>query len=109
VWLGLPGNPVSAFSTFALLVRPALERMQGGGGRLPMRTGILGVPVQNKGGRPHWMCMHWGADGRLEPTGVQASHRILSMVMALALVEIPAETVLRAGDPVRWVPLGQER
>ena len=53
---GLPGNPVSAFVTFLLLVRPALLRWQGAKKvDLPASPAILAEPLNNPGGRRHFI------------------------------------------------------
>src|SRR5437773_4753504 len=54
---GLPGNPVSAFVTFLLFVRPALLRLMGAGDEelsLPQTRATLAGDLQNDGDRPHY-------------------------------------------------------
>ena len=46
---GLPGNPVSAFVTFLVLVRPAILRMQGARDlSLPSHPAVLAEPSQSR-------------------------------------------------------------
>ena len=55
---GLPGNPVSAFVTFLLFVRPALLRMMGAGDAalgLPEVAVRLSEEIRNDGPRPHYL------------------------------------------------------
>src|SRR2546423_1636194 len=55
---GLPGNPVSAFVTFLLFVRPAILQMMGARRAelsLPQYEARLTEEVQNKSDRPHYM------------------------------------------------------
>ena len=54
---GLPGNPVSAFVTFLLFVRPAILRLMGARDdqlALPRATAVLAGDVNNDGDRPHY-------------------------------------------------------
>src|SRR5439155_4470186 len=72
---GLPGNPVSAFVTFLLLVRPALLRWQGATDvSLPKSRGILAEPLANAGGRRHFMRVSVDDLGNVRSAGTQASH-----------------------------------
>ena len=103
---GLPGNPVSAFVTFLLLVRPALLRWQGVAETgLPSHPGALTEPLVNRGDRRHFMRVRVDATGSVRPAGPQASHRLGSLADANALVDVPPETTLPAGATVavlRW-------
>jgi molybdopterin molybdotransferase len=103
---GLPGNPVSAFVTFLLLVRPALLRWQGAiETGLPCQTGTLGESLSNLAERRHFARVRIGADGQIRSAGVQASHMLSSLANANALVDVPPNTTLPAGTVVqarRW-------
>ena len=82
---GLPGNPVSAFVTFLLLVRPALLRWQGATEvSLPTYPGILGEPLDNQGERRHFLRVKVDAEGKVYSAGVQASHVLNSLALATA-------------------------
>lgn len=103
---GLPGNPVSAFVTFLLLVRPALLRWQGAAQvRLPSSFGILAEPLSNPGGRRHFLRVLLDSDQKVRSAGVQASHFLSSIALAQGLVDLPPQTTLPAGKVVqvlRW-------
>jgi molybdopterin molybdotransferase len=103
---GLPGNPVSAFVTFLLLVRPAILRWQGAERTaLTVSTGILAEPLSNQGGRRHFVRVAVEANGEVRSSGTQASHFLSSLAMAQGLVDLPATTTLAAGTKVevlRW-------
>lgn len=103
---GLPGNPVSAFVTFLLLVRPALARWQGASrATLPSHPGILAEPLANPGNRRHFMRVRVDESGRVHSTGAQASHFLTSLAEANGLVDVPPQTTLMSGSttPVlRW-------
>lgn len=99
---GLPGNPVSAFVTFLLLVRPALLRWQGATEvNLPAHPGTLTEPLVNRGDRRHFVRVRVDAEGRVHSAGTQASHMMHSLAAANALVDVPPETTLAAGVTVR--------
>jgi molybdopterin molybdotransferase len=99
---GLPGNPVSAFVTFLLLVRPALLRWQGASDvELPAHPGTLAEPLVNRGDRRHFVRVRVDADGRVHSAGTQASHMMHSLAAANALVDVPPATTLAAGATVR--------
>lgn len=99
---GLPGNPVSAFVTFLLLVRPALLRWQGAADiALPCTSGTLDEPLANRGDRRHFARVTVDAEHRVRPAGVQASHRLASLARANGLVEVPPDTTLPFGAAVR--------
>lgn len=99
---GLPGNPVSAFVTFLLLVRPALRRMQGAAQELlPERPGILAEPLENTGDRRHFVRVDLDGAGRVRVPGLQASHMLGSLSQSNGLVDVPPQTALESGATVR--------
>jgi molybdopterin molybdotransferase len=99
---GLPGNPVSAFVTFLLLVRPALLRWQGGlDVNLPAHPATLAGPLSNPGDRRHFTRVIVDAAGGVNSSGTQASHILTSLAAANGLVDLPPKTSLPAGAMVR--------
>lgn len=99
---GLPGNPVSAFVTFLLLVRPALRQWQGARvATLPVYAGVLGEPVSNSGDRRHFMRVRVDGEGKVFSAGKQASHALGSLATADALLDVPPQTVWAAGTRVK--------
>lgn len=103
---GLPGNPVSAFVTFLLLVRPALLRWQGASNTAnPSASGTLAEPLGNPGPRRFFMRVTLDRAGRVHASGAQTSHSLFSLAAANGLVDVPPKTTLPAGAPVviiRW-------
>lgn len=106
----LPGNPVAALLTFALLVRPALRRLLGH--REPVeviRRAVLGEDVRP---RPDRMTLRrvgleW-VDGRLVATGCgpQATGHLLTLARADGIALIPAgPALLPEGSPIDIHPL----
>ncbi len=99
---GLPGNPVSAFVTFLLLVRPALRRWQGARDvSLPACQGVLGEPFANDGNRRHFFRVRVDGDGKVWSAGTQASHMLSSLGTANGLLELAPQAVLPAGTTVK--------
>ncbi|CAN5688983.1 hypothetical protein BH11VER1_BH11VER1_39090 [soil metagenome] len=99
---GLPGNPVSAYVTFLLFVRPALLKLMGASDSylsLPQVRGELTLPQQNKGDRPHYIRGYYH-DGKFTPQGLQQSHAIFSLAKANALVRLEPFAEMNAGDAV---------
>lgn len=103
---GLPGNPVSAFVTSLLLVRPALRRWQGARAvTLPAHPALLGEPVSNRGERRHFMRVRVDEAGKVFSAGCQASHALASLAAANGLLSLPPGASLPAGATVqvlRW-------
>jgi molybdopterin molybdotransferase len=94
-------NPVSAFVTLLLLVRPALLHWQGAGElNLPSHPATLGEPLVNRGDRRHFMRVMVDGRGVARSAGVQASHALRSLAAANGLVDVPADTALAIGAPV---------
>jgi molybdopterin molybdotransferase len=99
---GLPGNPVSTFVTFLLLVHPALRRWQGASqAALPTYPGILGEAISNPGDRRHFMRVRVDEDGKVFSAGKQGSHVLASLAMADGLLDAPPQMTLPAGTVVR--------
>lgn len=103
---GLPGNPVSAFVTFLLLVRPALLHLQGATNLdLPAHPGRVVEPLINRGDRRHFLRVVVDGKGDIHPAGVQASHILSSLGAANGLVDLSPGAALQAGALVtvlRW-------
>lgn len=101
---GLPGNPVSAFATFVILVRPALLKWQGSTNiDLPTHPGVLGENLSNRGDRPHYVRIHVDAAGIVKSAGAQASHMLHSLAHANGLVAVPPATSWESGRAVSVV------
>jgi molybdopterin molybdotransferase len=103
---GLPGNPVSAFVTFLLFVRPALLKM-GGYARWqdPRIHAEAGEELRNPGDRPHYLrvCLR---DGVVRLTGRQESHALFSLARANALARLEPGQVVPAGNGVPVIRFG---
>lgn len=98
---GLPGNPVSSFVTFQLLVRPALLRMTGAAdATLPSEMAVLGRPLANDGDRPHYI-RGVLKEGVFTPQGLQQSHALFALSQANSLARLEPKAALAAGESVR--------
>jgi molybdopterin molybdotransferase len=103
---GLPGNPVSAYVTFLLFVRPALNALQGADARVPRTRAALAVDVERHPDRDECVRVRRLADGRVEPTGPQGSHVLSSLLGADGLAIVPrGDGVLPAGTEVEVEPV----
>jgi len=103
---GLPGNPVSSFTIFEILVKPMLRKMMGMPG--PVRSLLLplGVDFQRKRtDRMQWLPVQI-RDGLVYPLEYHGSAHIFSLATADALAAIPLGiTKLYAGDLIDVRPV----
>jgi molybdopterin molybdotransferase len=99
----LPGNPVSAYVSFCLFVRPALDALQGlfGERARPGRATLTG-PVQSPPKRRSYLRgILDAATGQVTPVPGQASHQLANLARANALIIVPEDvTALDAGTSV---------
>lgn len=106
-FLGLPGNPVSSFVTFLLLVRPLILAMQGSA--LPEPSGVAvraGFDWPEPGTRREFVRARiHRSDGDTVATIYpdQSSDVLSSAVWADGLVEIPPGATLVQGDRVSYL------
>lgn len=104
---GLPGNPVSAFVTFLLLVRPALLAMMGAAQcRLPERHERSAFSLPTSGDRQEYLrvCVQGeGSDRCLRLLPDQSSGVLSSVCRADGLAVVPAFTAVAPGDQLRFV------
>jgi molybdopterin molybdotransferase len=104
---GLPGNPVSAFVTFLLFVRPAILRLMGARDDqllLPRTNATLAGDVNNDGDRPHYVRGQI-AEGKFNAIGRQESHALYGLSRANALLRVAAGESVRSGATVSVIPL----
>ncbi len=108
---GLPGNPVSALTTFEVLARPALEKMEGiADPRSPRPSVRLLAPVTQRGPRRAFLPARVGVseNGELtaQPIRSQGSGDIAAVALANALVIVPEDAgTIPAGESVAAEPL----
>ncbi len=103
---GLPGNPTSAMISFEQFVRPALLKMMGHRAIFrTLREVELAEDVSFGSNRLHLVrCKLFEKDGQLmaQATGTQSSGALRSMILADALMILPAgRKVFNAGERVK--------
>jgi molybdopterin molybdotransferase len=99
--LTLPGNPVSAFVSFWLFVRPALDALQGQAPRpLPSQRAELTGRVTSPAGRRSFLRGVLAPDGTtVTPLTGQGSHQLGALARANALIVVPEQvTAMEAGE-----------
>ncbi len=111
-FFGLPGNPVSAFVTFALIVRPALFRMMGGtataaaGYRLP-----TGFSSPASGDRQEYLRAAVVTDAQgnqqVRPDENQSSGAGFSLSRSSGLLVVPPHTAVERGDRLMFIPYSE--
>ena len=106
-FIGLPGNPVSSFVTFLLMVRPFLLATQGVSEVAPpslMLRADFDWPRPDR--RREFLRARMNAQGGVELFANQGSAALNSTVWANGLVDIPAGTPVARGELVRFLPYG---
>ncbi|MBB4153470.1 molybdopterin molybdotransferase [Sphingomonas jinjuensis] len=89
VVLGLPGNPVSAFVTALLFVRPLVAHLAGAADPLPLSTvAILGEALPANGPRTDYLRAEV-RDGRAYASTIQDSSMLLTLARSTCLIVRP--------------------
>ncbi|MGJ8686330.1 MAG: molybdopterin-binding protein [Spongiibacteraceae bacterium] len=106
-FFGLPGNPVSSFVTFCMLVRPYLLALLGAEHTLPARwPAKANFDWPRAGGRQEYLRVRAEAKNAaiwLDKHPQQSSGALTSVAWANALAIIPAGMVLQRGDDVEII------
>ncbi|NBT55765.1 MAG: molybdopterin molybdenumtransferase MoeA [Betaproteobacteria bacterium] len=107
-FIGLPGNPVSSFVTFLLLVRPFLLKLQGA---LDLAPEIIALPAHftwpRADKRREFLRVRRNAAGGLDLFENQSSGVLTSAVWGDGLVDNPPGQTIAPGDLVRFVPFSE--
>ena len=107
-FMGLPGNPVSSFVTFLLLVRPFLLRLQGA---RPDAPPPVMLPAHFDWKRPdrrrEFLRVRRNAGGGLELFANQSSGVLTSTVWADGLVDNAPGGTIAHGQPVPFISLAE--
>ena len=107
-FMGLPGNPVSSFMTFVLLVRPFVLRLQGTVNVAPQSvaaTAHFDWPKADK--RREFLRVQRNGAGGLDVFGNQSSGVLTSTVWGDGVVDNPAGATIAAGDTVRFIAFSE--
>ena len=104
-FIGLPGNPVSSFVTFLLLVRPFIRKLQGVTQLAPESLAAradFDWPKADK--RREFLRARRNSAGGLDLFENQSSGVLTSAVWADGLVDNPAGRTIANGDTVQFIP-----
>jgi molybdopterin molybdotransferase len=107
-FMGLPGNPVSSFITFLVLVRPFLKKLQG---QRDVATKSIAVhahfhwPRADK--RREFLRVRRNAAGGLDLYPNQSSGVLTSAVWGDGVVDNPPGKTISHGDVVQFIPFAE--
>ncbi len=112
--LALPGNPVSAYISFELFVRPVIRTMLGAPDiHRPVVRALCGAELRSPAGRRQFL-RGWyepadsggGTGATVRPIGGEGSHLVGALALANCLIVVPEDTVaVAAGESVDVVLL----
>jgi len=108
LFIGLPGNPVSSFITFLLMVRPLLLRLQGASQLEPCRTTLradFDGPKPDK--RREFLRARRNAAGGLELFPNQSSGVLTSAVWGDGVIDNPSDHAIARGDGVAFISFAE--
>lgn len=107
-FMGLPGNPVSSFLTFALLVRPFLLRLQGvqavAPRALPATAHFTWARADK---RREFLRVRHNAAGGLDLFSNQSSGVLTSAAWGDGVVDNPAGQTIAPGDTVQFIAFAE--
>ena len=107
-FIGLPGNPVSGFVTFLMLVRPFILRLQGVQQVAPAAYSLRAdFDWLRPDARREFLRARLNADGGLDLFPKQGAGVLTSAVWADGLVDTLPQQAIRRGDWVRFLPFSE--
>ncbi|BBO99993.1 molybdopterin molybdotransferase MoeA [Sulfuriferula nivalis] len=111
-FIGLPGNPVSAFATFSLFARPFILKRMGAKDCLPIIYKVRAASVWNKAGdRREFLRARAqvGADGVLAATLFpnQSSGVLTSTTWANGFIDLEIGQTIAIGDMINFIPFNE--
>jgi molybdopterin molybdotransferase len=107
-FIGLPGNPVSAFVTFCLFVRPFLLKRMGVADVLYRAFAVQADFAWTKAGaRREFLRARLQPNGKLALFPNQSSGVLTSCAWANGLVDLDIGATVQAGDWVRFIPFSE--
>jgi molybdopterin molybdotransferase len=106
-FIGLPGNPVSSFVTFLMLVRPFILKCQGATELRPRARGLQ-ADFDCKGDpRREFLRARINDSGGLDLFPNQSSGVLTSCTWADGLIDNPPRHAIARGDHVRFLPFSE--
>lgn len=107
-FIGLPGNPVSSFVTFLLMVRPFILASQGATQCKPRAITLRAdFDWTRPDRRREFLRARTNEAGGVELHENQGAAALSSIVWADGLVDVPANTPITRGQGVRFIPYGE--
>jgi len=107
-FIGLPGNPVSAFVTFCLFVRPFLLKRMGVADVLYRAFAVQADFAWTKAGaRREFLRARLQANGKLALFPNQGSGVLTSCAWADGLVDLAVGQTVQQGESVRFIPFSE--
>jgi molybdopterin molybdotransferase len=107
-FIGLPGNPVSSFVTFLMLVRPFLLRLQGATVLTPAVSRLPANFAWDRAeNRREFLRVARNADGGLDLFAHQGSGVLTSAVWGDGIVDNPPNTRIAPGDAVPFLSFAE--
>lgn len=106
IFFGLPGNPVSAFTSFLLFVRPCIQKMIGMNPQIEILNATITEPAKSSGKRTHFLRgIFWEENGNIyvKPLSFQGSGILKSLTLSNCFIIVPPRTELKSGDNVRII------
>jgi molybdopterin molybdotransferase len=107
-FIGLPGNPVSSFVTFLMLVRPFLLKLQGVTDFAPESIAVRADFTWARGDkRREFLRARRNAKGGMDVFSNQSAGVLTSAVWGDGLVDNPPGQSIAPGDLVRFIPFSE--
>ena len=110
-FIGLPGNPVSSFVTFAIFALPFIKKMQGNSKyqsnaiKVYANFACKRAKPRREYARVRLDYSSGTAEANLFPK--QGSDVMSSIVWADGIIEIPEDTTFEAGELLNYYPLSE--
>lgn len=107
-FIGLPGNPVSSFVTFVMLVRPFILKTQGACRQTPWALSLRAdFDWPRPDARREFLRVRRNPAGGLELFPNQGSGVLTSVAWADGLVDNPPAQPIKSGDRVSFLPFSE--
>jgi len=107
-FVGLPGNPVSSFITFLLLVKPLILALQGAAHQPPVAWQLPAhFEVKKADKRREFLRVRRNAQGGLDLFPNQSSGVLTSVVWGDGVVDNPAGQTIAHGDLLSYWPFSE--
>ena len=102
-YLGLPGNPVSAWVTFSLLCRPFILKLNGKElGKTLFTMARTNFDYENINSRREFLRVTIDSTGNLQLYARQNSQILSSICFCDGLIEVGPKQTIKAGDNVKF-------